>query len=245
MDLTGKSILITGAARRIGAALARGLHARGANILLHYRSSTHPAESLCAELNALRADSAATCVLNLAQTAQLPGLIERAVQAFGRLDVLINNASAFYPTPLGTITEAHWEDLMASNLKAPLFLAQAAAPELRRTQGLVLNMVDIHARRPLKDYTVYCIAKAGLAMLTRALARELGPQVRVNGIAPGAILWPEGAPEEDRDRILARTPLNRMGSPEDIVKAALYFIREAPYVTGQILAVDGGRSIGW
>ena len=178
--------------------------------------------------------------------AALPALVRRAVDAFGRLDVLVNNASSFYPTPLGTITEAQWDDLLASNVKAPLFLSQAAAPELQKTQGLILNMVDIHALRPLRRHTVYCLAKAGLVMLTKSLARELGPAVRVNGIAPGPVLWPEGNSDEAlRREIIDRTALKKMGSPEDVARAAVFFAREAPFVTGQILGVDGGRSIGW
>lgn len=238
--------MITGAAQRVGAAVARALHAQGAQLVIHYRSSARPAEQLCQDLNAARPDSAVAVQADLAQTPALPDLARKAIDAFGRLDVLLNNASSFYPTPVGEITEAHWDDLFAANLKAPLFLSQALAPELRRRQGLILNMADIHAVRPLKRHTVYCIAKAGLAMLTRSLARELAPEVRVNGIAPGPILWPEGHEDEGRQAdIIDRTALKRMGSPEDIASAALYFIQGAPYVTGQILAVDGGRSIGW
>jgi pteridine reductase len=244
--LAGKSVLITGAARRVGAVVARALHAEGANLVIHYRSSAAPAEQLCGDLNAIRPDSAVAAQADLGQIDALPALAMRAVETFGRLDILVNNASSFYPTPLGKITEAHWDDLMAANLKAPLFLAQAAAPELRRNRGLIVNMVDIHAVRPLRQHTVYCVAKAGLAMLTRSLARELGPEVRVNGIAPGPILWPEGATNEaKRLQIIERTALKRMGTPEDIARTVLYFSKDAPYVTGQILAVDGGRSIGW
>lgn len=245
-DLAGKSVLITGAARRIGATVARALHTRGASIAIHYRGSAEAALALRDSLNAARPNSAIALQAELGEVGALTPLIKQTVEAFGRLDILINNASSFYPTPLGDITEAHWDDLMASNLKAPLFLAQAAAPELRRTQGLILNMVDIHAVRPLKRHTVYCIAKAGLAMLTRSLARELGPDIRVNGIAPGPILWPEGGGDEaKRQEIVAHTALKRMGDPADVARAVLYFAADAPYVTGQILAVDGGRSIGW
>jgi pteridine reductase len=245
-NLTGKSVLVTGAARRIGAAVAQALHAQGANVIVHYRSSAQAAEELCRTLNAARGDSALALQADLTDTSALAGLIERVVQGFGRLDILLNNASSFYPTPLGGITGAHWDDLMATNLKAPLFLSQAAAPHLRRTSGLILNMTDIHAVRPLRQHTVYCIAKAGLVMLTRSLARELGPQVRVNGIAPGPILWPAGGADDDqREQVVSRTALKRMGEPGDIARAVLYFAKDAPYVTGQILAVDGGRSIGW
>jgi pteridine reductase len=192
----------------------------------------------------VRAGSAALAQAELRDTASLAGLVEHTVRAFGRLDILVNNASAFYPTPLGEITEAEWDELVGANLKAPLFLAQAAAAELRRTQGLIVNIVDIHALRPLKRHTVYSITKAGLAMLTRALARELGPAIRVNGVAPGPVLWPEDEidPALKRD-IIARTALKRPGSPEDVARAVAFFAKDAPYVTGQILAVDGGRSI--
>jgi pteridine reductase len=182
---------------------------------------------------------------DLLQTADLSQLVSTAVSTFGRLDVLINNASSFYPTPIGDITEAAFEDLIGTNLKAPLFLVQAAAAELRLRKGLVLNLVDIHATRPLKRHPVYCAAKAGLAMLTQSLARELAPHVRVNGIAPGPVMWPDGAMDTElKERILDRTALKRMGSPTDIAQAALFFAAHAPYVTGQILAVDGGRSVG-
>ena len=240
------AVLITGAAKRVGAAIARQLHAAGANILIHYRQSAAEADRLAASLNSVRPDSAVTLAGDLLATATLPDLMQRAVATFGRLDVLINNASSFYPTPFGTITEAQWDDLFGTNLKAPLFLAQAAAPHLKATRGLILNLVDIHSQRPLPDHVVYCAAKAGLAMLTRALARELGPEIRVNGIAPGPVLWPEGGIDEAlQAKIISRTALRRSGSPEDIAEAALFFFKDAPYVTGQILAVDGGRSIGW
>jgi pteridine reductase len=194
----------------------------------------------------MRSGSAALAQAELRDTAALAGLIDHAVQAFGRLDILVNNASAFYPTPVGEITEAQWDDLVGSNLKAPLFLSQAAAQELRRTQGLIVNIVDIHALRPLKRHTVYSMTKAGLAMLTRALARELGPEIRVNGVAPGPVLWPEDEIEPAlKEEIVARTALKRAGSPEDVARAVAFFAKDAPYVTGQILAVDGGRSIGW
>lgn len=243
---TTPAALITGAGRRVGAAIARELHAAGCNIVIHYRRSAADATALADSLNAARAHSAATVAGDLLETALLPQLVAKAVAAFGRLDVLVNNASSFYATPFGQITEAQWTDLFGTNLKAPLFLAQAAAAELKATRGLILNLVDIHSQRPLSDYTVYCAAKAGLAMLTRALARELGPDVRVNGISPGPILWPESDLEPAlKDKIIGATALQRTGSPEDIGKAALFFFRDAPYVTGQILAVDGGRSLGW
>lgn len=244
--LAGQVALITGAGKRVGAAIARHLHGAGADILIHHRHSGAEAAQLASILNGSRAGSAITLAGDLLATALLPDLMQRAVAAFGRLDILVNNASSFYPTPLGTITEKQWDDLLGTNLKAPLFLAQAAIPHLKATQGLIVNLVDIHSQRPLPDHTVYCTAKAGLAMLTRALARELGPEVRVNGVAPGPILWPEGGLDAQlKDKIIGRTALRRAGSPDDIGKAVLFFAKDAPYVTGQILSVDGGRSIGW
>ncbi|HXQ31508.1 MAG TPA: pteridine reductase [Steroidobacteraceae bacterium] len=245
LPLAGQSVLITGGGRRLGAVIARRLHSQGANILIHYRTSAREAAALAAELDAVRPQSVALHAADLLDVAALPGVIAAAIHAFGRLDVLVNNASTFYATPVGDITAAAWEDLVGTNLRAPLFLSQAAAAELRRSRGLVLNMVDIHALRPLKRHPVYCAAKAGLVMLTQSLARELAPHVRVNAIAPGPVLWPEG--EIDRElkaRILDRTALKRMGAPDDVAKAALYLVRDAPYVTGQVLAIDGGRTIG-
>jgi pteridine reductase len=245
LPLAGQTALITGGARRLGATIARRLHGAGANVLVHYRSSSGEAGALLAELNASRPGSAFGHAADLLDVAALPGLVEAAVGAFGRLDILVNNASTFYPTPVGEITPAAWDDLMGTNLKAPLFLAQAAAPQLRLQRGLTINMVDIHGQRPLKRHPVYCAAKAGLVMLTWSLARELGPQVRVNGIAPGPVLWPEGHMDAElQAKIIRRTALKRAGSPDDIARAALFFAAEAPYVTGQILAVDGGRSLG-
>jgi pteridine reductase len=244
--LSGRTALVTGAARRLGAQIARTLHAAGAQIMVHCHHSVDEAKQLVAQLEQLRPGSAAMSVADLCDAAALPQLVAATCERFGALDLLINNASSFYPTPLGSITTTQWDDLMGTNLRAPLFLAQAAASELRRRNGLLLNIVDIHGLRPLRDHTVYCAAKAGLIMLTRALARELAPQVRVNAIAPGAVLWPEhGMDEERRERIREQTPLQRSGSPEDIARAVLFFAAEAPFVTGQILAVDGGRSIAW
>ena len=248
-DSTGNSldhqvILITGGARRIGAQIARTLHAAGGRILLHYRCSTAAAKELGAELNAARPGSAALIAADLQQEEAPELLIAAALGHFGRLDVLINNASTFYPTPVGKITRAAWDDLIGSNLRAPLFLAQAAAPHLAKQRGVIINVVDIHGLRPLKGYPVYSIAKAGLAMLTRSLARELGPDIRVNGIAPGPVLWAEHDLDDSMKReIIARTTLKRTGSPQDIARTALFLIRDAPYITGQIIAVDGGRSI--
>lgn len=243
--LAGKTVLITGAARRVGAVIARTLHAAGANLVVHYRSSEQDANALIGAMNAERTASAIALKGDLLEREQLPRLVADALAAFGRLDVLINNASTFYPTPIGEITEAHWQDLLGTNLAAPLFLSQAAAPALRAAHGLILNLVDIHGQRPLRRHTTYSIAKAGLVMLTRSLARELAPEVRVNGIAPGPVMWPVGGVDEQRKaEIVARTQLKRLGSPQDIALAARYFAVDAPYVTGQILAVDGGRSLG-
>ncbi|HUO96152.1 MAG TPA: pteridine reductase [Steroidobacteraceae bacterium] len=245
LPLAGHVALVTGAGRRLGAAIARALHAEGARLVIHHRSSQGEAEALARELNDVRADSAITHAADLMDLGALPGLVAAALAAFGRLDVLVNNASTFYATPLGEITPQAFDDLIGTNLRAPLFLAQAAAPELRLRRGLVLNMVDIHAFRPLKRHPVYCAAKAGLAMLTQSLARELGPHVRVNGIAPGPVLWPDGEMDGDlKTRILDRTALKRMGTPEEVAKVALFFVRDAPYVTGQVLPVDGGRTVG-
>ena len=239
-------MLITGAARRVGAAVARSLHAAGANIVIHHHRSGEDARALAAELEAARPDSALALSADLLDLAQLSTLVDRTLAHFGALNVLVNNASSFYPTPLGQITAAQWDDLMGTNLRAPLFLAQAAAASLRAAHGLIVNIADINGQRPLRDHVVYSAAKAGLIMLTRALARELAPQVRVNGIAPGPVLWPEaGIDAAQKALIIEHTPLGRPGSPEDVARAVLFFASAAPYVTGQVLAVDGGRSIGW
>jgi len=242
LDLTHKVALVTGAARRIGAVIVRALHAEGMNLVVHYRSSHDAAAALRDELEGLRPDSVALVCADLLQGPET--LVEAALQRWGRLDALVNNASTFYPTPLGTVTEAQWEQLLGSNLRAPFFLTQAAGPHLAAQHGCVVNIVDIHGDRPLKSYPVYSIAKAGLAMLTRSLARELGPEVRVNAVAPGAILWPQqGMDDAARRRIVDRTALKRQGSPEDISAAVLFLIRDAAYVTGQIITVDGGRTL--
>jgi pteridine reductase len=245
-ELTDRVVLVTGAARRIGAALVRGFHARGAHVVIHCHRSVSEAEQLAAALEAVRARSTCIVSADLLDPAAPGRLVERTLEAFGRLDVLINNASTFYPTPLGEIRADQFDDLIGTNLRAPLFLSQQAAPALRMTRGLILNLIDIHAQRPLPDHVVYSSAKAGLVMLTRGLARELGPQVRVNGLAPGPILWPDGGIDERlKEEIVSKTLLKRSGEPEDIVRAALFFALDAPFVTGQILAVDGGRSVGW
>jgi pteridine reductase len=244
--LDGKAVLVTGGARRIGQAIVRRLHDGGANLVVHYRASAEQARSLETELNARRAHSVALVQADLTQTRLLAGVIARAVDAWGRLDALVNNASSFYPTEVGGIGEDAWDDLMGTNLKAPLFLSQAAAPALRKSGGSIVNITDIHAGQPMKGHLVYNVAKAGLATLTRSLARELAPEVRVNAVAPGTILWPERdlwTDESARARIVARIPLQRMGEPDDIARAVEFFIAGAPYVTGQLLAVDGGRSL--
>ena len=236
--------LITGGARRLGADIARTLHAAGASVLIHYRNSAAQATALAEELNRTRRASASIASANLLDCGAAGGLVEAALREFGRLDILVNNASTFYPTPVGEVTFQHWDDLLGSNLKAPFFLSQAAAPSLRLRHGLVLNIVDIHGLRPLKRYPVYSIAKAGLAMLTRSLARELGPHVRVNGIAPGPVLWPEHDIDDELKReVISKTALQRQGNPRDIARTALFLAKDAPYITGQIIAVDGGRSI--
>jgi pteridine reductase len=244
MELGGKTALVTGAARRIGAAIARRLHADGASVVLHYRGAEAEAAALEAELNAARAGSAAKVKADLLAPVAPKVLVDCALERFGRLDLLVNNASTFYPTAIGSIEAAQWEELIGSNLRAPLFIAQAAAAELAKRGGAIVNIADIHAERPLKGYAVYSIAKAGLVALTRALALELGPDVRVNAVAPGAIVWPDDGqfPPPERGRIVATTPLARLGKPEEIARA-VHFLATAPFVTGQVLAVDGGRSI--
>jgi pteridine reductase len=240
-----KVVLITGGAKRVGAAICRRLHAAGAKIMLHYRSSAGEARLLQAELNNVRADSVALIQANLLDLAKLTQIAQQTAQHFGQIDALINNASSFFPTPFGEIEETQWRDLIGTNLQAPLFLSQAVAPFLKRTQGAIVNITDIHTDRPLKNYTVYCVAKAGLEGLTRALARELAPEVRVNAVAPGAILWPENENFDElaRQRIISHTPLKRAGEPADIASAVLWLLADAPYVTGITIAVDGGRSV--
>ncbi len=243
-SLSGKTALVTGGARRVGAAIARRLHAAGANVLLHYRDSESDAAKLESQLNALRPRSASKVKAELLAPIAPRALVSAARESFGRLDLLVNNASSFFPVEVGAIESSHWEELIGSNLRAPLFICQEAAPELAKQQGAIINIVDIHADRPLRGYPIYSIAKAGLAALTRALAVELAPRVRVNGVAPGAIAWPEDGQFDpaERERILATTPLARIGSPEDIAQA-VHFLAVAPYVTGQVIAVDGGRSL--
>jgi len=240
--LTGKVALITGAARRMGAVIAQHLHQAGADVVIHYRYSAKAAQALQQKLNAQRENSCFLVQADLLHIEALPKLIKNLIQQTGRLDILINNASSFYPTPMGTITAAHWDDLIGTNLKAPLFLSQAATPYLKSSQGCIVNIIDIHGIRPMKDHPVYSPAKAGLAMLTQSLARELGAEIRVNGVAPGAIIWPENDMEKEvATEILAKTALKRQGSPEDIAKAVLFLVRDADYITGHIIPVDGGR----
>lgn len=244
LTLNGKTALITGAARRIGAVLARTLHRAEMNIVLHYRGSKAEAEQLCDELNREREKSAVPLAADLLDLDEIKTLAQKALETWNRLDVLINNASGFYPTPIGEISPDQWDEILGTNLKAPLFLSQACAPYLKAKAGCILNIVDIHADRPLKNYTVYSTAKAGLVMLTKSLARELAPAVRVNGIAPGAILWPENNDYEPAQQdIIRRTALKRQGNPDDIARAALFLLRDADYITGQIITVDGGRSL--
>jgi pteridine reductase len=243
-NLNDKVILVTGAARRIGAAIVTRLHENGARVAIHYRSSGDDAEKLASQLNKVRADSAALFQADLSRIDSLPSLVDAIVEWGGRLDGLVNNASSFYATKIGSITEQDWQELVGSNLKAPLFLSQAVADHLRASKGAIVNIVDIHADRPLRDHAVYGSAKAGLAMLTRSLAKDLAPDVRVNGVSPGAILWPEnGMTEPVKESILQQIPLNRAGAPEDVAGCVLYLLRDATYVTGQIIPVDGGRSL--
>ncbi len=241
--LDNKVVLITGAAHRIGAMTARTLHAKGMNLVLHYRSSDEAAKALRNELLSHRPDSVILIKADLHETRKLQKLVKAAAEHWGRLDVLINNASSFYSTKIGHVTETQWDDLIGSNLKAPFFLSQAAAPYLKAHNGCIVNIVDIHAERPLKAFPVYSMAKAGLVMMTKSLACELGPEVRVNAVAPGAILWPEHLDEEGKEKIVSRTFLKRKGEPDDIAKAILYLVKDAGYMTGQILSVDGGRSL--
>ncbi|HVR80818.1 MAG TPA: pteridine reductase [Luteimonas sp.] len=241
--------LITGAARRIGAAIARRLHADGFDLALHYRDSAADMQALVDELQRARADSVLMLQAELSDFDRLPELVANTIGHYGRLDALVNNASSFLPTPLGATTPAQWDALFAANVRAPFFLAQAAAPHLRATRGAIVNLVDIHAERPLRDHAVYGMGKAALVHMTRALALELAPEVRVNAVAPGAILWPEpdehagGKDEAAKTAMLARTPLGRIGTPEEIAEAVRWLLRDATYMTGQVLRLDGGRML--
>jgi pteridine reductase len=238
--------LVTGGAKRVGAQIVRQLHAAGWNIMLHYRSSASDAHALASKLNLQRPQSVALAQADLLNIAGLPVLIQQTIAQFGRLDALVNNASSFFPTKVGDITEDAWADLIGSNVKAPLFLAQAAAAELKKSQGCIVSIADIHVERPMRDHVVYTIGKAGLVAMTRALARDLAPDVRVNAVAPGANVWPDEDSvfdEVHRQRIISSIPLKRVGEPEDLARTILFLIDSAPYITGQIINVDGGRSV--
>ncbi|HCI15144.1 MAG: pteridine reductase [Gallionellales bacterium GWA2_60_142] len=244
--MQGKVVLVTGGAKRVGAAICRRLHAAGASVAIHYLSSAQQAQELQDELNAACPNSAAVFQSDLLDVAALPQLVEATIEKFGRLDALVNNASSFYATPLAEIDEQQWIDLLGTNLKAPLFLAQAAADELRRRHGAIVNIVDIHAERPMQGHLLYSVAKAGLVALTKGLAQEMSPQVRVNAVAPGVIVWPEGGDWDDAERrrkIVAHTLLKREGEPDDIARTVQFLLNDSPYITGQVIAVDGGRSI--
>ncbi len=246
MLLENKVILITGGAKRVGAAICRLLHAGGANLMIHYRQSAHEARALQAELNLKRPNSAAIIQGDLLNMSVLPKLIKETITHFGKLDVLINNASSYYATELGEIGDDQWQDLIGSNLKAPLFLSQAAASELAKTKGCIVNITDMHVERPKKGYIVYSVAKAGLVTLTRSLAHEMAPDVRVNAVAPGPVMWPEDNPQFDevyRKRVISQTLLKRIGEGDDVAKAVRFLIQDAPFMTGQVIAVDGGRSL--
>ncbi len=236
--------MVTGAARRVGAVIARTLHANGYDLVLHHRRSAEVASTLQAELERTRPGSTLVLQADLAQFDRIPELVAKAIGRFGRLDALVNNASAFYPTPIGTATPAMWDDLFAANARAPFFLSQATAPHLKQRMGAIVNLVDIYAERPLKEHTLYVMAKAALAMMTLSLARELAPDIRVNGVAPGAVLWPEqGKSAAEMESLLKETPLQRAGRPEDVAEAVRWLLLDARYTTGQIIRVDGGRSL--
>ncbi|MDP2143675.1 MAG: pteridine reductase [Gallionella sp.] len=244
--MQGKVVLVTGGAKRVGAAICRRLHAAGATLAIHYRSSAQQALALQKELDAQRPGSAVAFQAELLDMAALPQLVSAITERFGRLDALVNNASSFYATPLTDIDEHQWTDLLGTNLKAPLFLAQAAADELRRRHGAIVNIVDIHAERPMQGHLLYSVAKAGLVALTKGLAQEMAPQVRVNAVAPGVIVWPEGEEWEDDERrrkIVAHTLLKREGEPDDIALTVRFLLNDSPYITGQVIAVDGGRTV--
>lgn len=236
--------LITGGAKRVGAVIARTLHTAGYDLALHCRHSVGEAQALTDELCAQRDDSVLVLQAELADTHALPRLVDDTLARYGRIDALVNNASAFYPTPVGTATVAQWNELFASNAQAPFFLTQAAVPALRAAHGAVVNIVDIYATRAIADHPMYVMAKGALVAMTRTLALDLAPEIRVNGVAPGAVMWPsDGKPYDDQQAMLARTPLGRAGTPEDVASAVLWLLRDAPFVTGQIIPVDGGRSV--
>ena len=242
--INNKWVLITGGAKRIGARIARTLHAEEMNLVIHFNTSSDDANELCSELNSIRNDSAIAIGSNLTNQTEVESLITKVIETTGQLDVLINNASTFYPTPIEDITLDDWDNLMGTNLKAPLFLCKHAAPHIKESKGCIINMVDIHASKPLKNHTIYGSAKSGLVMLTRSLAKDFAPEVRVNCIAPGMILWPENEPSEEiKQKVIDQIPLKRSGEPNDIAHTVLFLIAHADYITGQIIAVDGGRGI--
>ncbi|MCU7837255.1 MAG: pteridine reductase [gamma proteobacterium symbiont of Taylorina sp.] len=243
-DLTDKVALVTGGAQRVGAMTARVLHAAGANVVIHYRGSRQKALDLQSELNEKRHNSVVLVQADLLDISKLKAIIKNCIEQWGKLDILINNASSFYPTPIGKVTEKDWDDLIGSNMKAPFFLSQAAAPYLQEQNGCIVNIVDIHAQRPMQGHSIYNMAKAGLAMQVKTLAFELGPKIRVNGVAPGAIMWPENNMDDiTKQRIVSKTYLKRKGSAEDIARTVLFLVSNADYITGQVIAVDGGRSL--
>jgi pteridine reductase len=236
--------LITGAAQRVGAVITRTLHAAGYDVALHYRHSAHAARELGVELERDRPGSTLLLQAELADLSALPDLVNQLLARYGRLDALVNNASAFFSTPVDEATPAQWNELFASNAQAPFFLSQAAIPALRKSRGGIVNMIDIYAERPLAGHPLYCMAKAALAAMTCSLALDLGPDIRVNGVAPGAVMWPsDGKAYDDRQAMLARTPLQRAGTPGDVAGTVLWLLRDAPFVTGQIIRVDGGRTL--
>lgn len=245
-DKFKKWALVTGGAKRIGATIAETLHDNGFNVAIHYNSSSDSAEQLCAQFNAKKQDSSIAIGADLLDQSSLENLIPSLIEKTKRLDVLVNNASTFYPTPIEKIALEDWENLFGTNLKAPLFLSKYAAKYLRQSRGTIINIIDIHSKKPLKDHPIYGSAKSGLAMLTRSLASDLAPAVRVNGISPGLILWPENNPSDQvKNNILQQIPLKKIGTSEDIANCVLFLIEDAPYITGEIIAVDGGRSMGW
>lgn len=245
--LAEKVALVTGGARRVGAEVVRTLHNEGMNIVLHYNASEEEANKLCEELNGIRKHSAVAVRADLLESESEKALVEQAAKEWKRLDVLVNNASRYYKTAVGKVTDYAWEDLMNSNLKAPFFLAQAAAPYLAANEGCIVNIADVNSERPMPGYSVYCISKGGLVTLTKVLAIELRPLIRVNAVSPGSVVWPEGPnllSDAEKQKIIDRTLLARNGTPQDIAKAVLYFVRDAEYVTGQVLCVDGGKLLG-
>jgi len=244
MNASSKTILITGGAKRIGRQMAQTLHYAGHNVMVHYRSSANAATELVSQLNDSRPDSAASIQGDLLDIECIPKIIDSCIEQFGRLDALVNNASSFYPTPIELLEDDFWKDLIGSNLKAPAFLVKHAVKHLRESNGSIVNIVDIHAQKPMADHPIYCSAKAGLEMLTKSLARDLAPEIRVNAVSPGAILWPEqNSSAADQVETIKKIPLGRLGNPTDIADMVLFLIDQANYVTGQVIAVDGGRSV--